>query len=103
MRNFLLAFFFLFAGLVQAYEVKLDTFETVPGRKKRSIVRELVKHLPDSDIVIIHNRPDEIWRDDGDLEWKYQWTFNFLRYSILLFSERNADCRFIPDWIYLRQ
>ena len=26
MRNFLLAFFFLFAGLVQAYEVKLDTF-----------------------------------------------------------------------------
>lgn len=93
MRNFLLAFFFLFAGLVQAYEVKLDTFETVPGRKKRSIVRELVKHLPDSDIVIIHNRPDEIWRDDGDLEWKYQWTFNFydVRFCSFLKGMQTVD------------
>ena len=118
MRKCLLLFSFLFAGLVQAYEVKLDTFETVPGRKKRIIVRELVKHLPDSDIVIIHHRPDEIWRDDGDLEWKYRWTFkfhvirfcSFLKgmqtvdtYSFLLFSERNADCRHIPDRLYLRQ
>ena len=68
MRNFLLAFFFLF-------------------------VRELVKHLPDSDIVIIHNRPDEIWRDDGDLEWKYQWTFNFydIRFCSFLKGMQTVD------------
>ena len=74
----------LSALIVQAYEVALDSYDTRKSdgnearrdRRREHVIDTLVKHISDTDIMIVENRTDEMWRDkeDGKIDYLLSYT-----------------------------